>query len=83
MKRVRRWSVRLDRLTARLKGWRIYAIALLAALPDILNALGAVDFTALGLAPGLSIKVSGAITLLRLMLPLYLEKLRRAREQRR
>ena len=78
MKRFRRWRTRVRNILAPLSGWKVYLVALVLALPDILDGLGAVDLSAF-FPPAVGAKVALLLTLLRLVLGSYLRTLAAAR----
>lgn len=66
----------INRMNERLKGWRVYAISLLIALPDILNGLGGVDFATIW--PNSGAKVGTYLMIARLVAAPLIMNLRRA-----
>jgi hypothetical protein len=69
----------LARVNARFKGLRVYALAVLLALPDILNGLAGFDFSDV-IPFGWATKVGTGVGLLRLVLiPIIVQVRRGAR----
>ncbi|MCJ2131393.1 hypothetical protein [Methylobacterium sp. E-045] len=69
--RVRAWL-------SSLKGWRTYLVAFVLALPEILEGLGAVDFSAV-LPAAIASKVGLILLVARLVLAPYLRTLAAAK----
>lgn len=69
-----RARLRLHRWYAAAKGWRIYALALLLSVPDILDALVGVDLTPL-LPPGSATKVAALLAIARVVLGITIRRL--------
>lgn len=67
----------LRRLNKRLKGWRIYLVAVAIASPDILNGLAGIDFTAL-LPSGWATRAGAIVAIARVVAIPVLMQLRRA-----
>ncbi|MFK5600270.1 hypothetical protein ACFZ8E_25205 [Methylobacterium sp. HMF5984] len=70
----------LQRINARLVGVRIYLLAVLFSLPDILNALVGFDWTLVLPAgcEGYGARIGAGLTLARLVLPPVLKSIRDA-----
>ncbi|WP_238180450.1 hypothetical protein [Methylobacterium haplocladii] len=67
----------VQRINARLVGVRIYLLALLFSLPDILNAVVGFDWSLI-LPPEYGVKIGAVLTLARLALPPVLKSIRDA-----
>lgn len=65
---------RLRRCYAAAKGYRVYALALLLALPDMLDALAGADLAPI-LPEGWGTVVGGWLAVLRIVLGIYLRRL--------
>lgn len=61
-------------MLASLRGYRVYLLAFVLALPDILDALGAVDLSAL-VPPGYASKAAAALALARIVLGTTIRRL--------
>lgn len=75
---VRRWRTRVRACLSALTGWRTYLVALVLAMPEILDGLGAVDFNAYLPAP-IAAKAGLILLVARLVLAPYLRTLAAAR----
>ncbi|MET3485995.1 hypothetical protein [Methylobacterium sp. 1973] len=64
----------LLRWYAAARGYRIYALALILAVPDILDALAGVDFTVL-LPPGWGAKAASILAILRVVLGIVIRRM--------
>lgn len=69
-----RARLRLRRWYAAAKGYRVYAVALLLALPDILDGLTGVDLTPF-LPPGGSVKIATGMAIARIVVGIYIRRL--------
>ena len=76
MRRARFGRIRLGLLRwyAAARGYRIYALALVLAVPDILDALAGVDFTVL-LPPGWGAKAASILAILRVVLGIVIRRM--------
>lgn len=69
MKRFRLWRTRARAVLAVLKGWKIYLVAVLLALPDVLSAVVGFDWAQVLPAgyEGYGAKIGAGLGLLRLI----------------
>ncbi|WP_020094959.1 hypothetical protein [Methylobacterium sp. 285MFTsu5.1] len=76
MLRDRSHRIRLGimRWYAAARGYRIYALALVLAVPDVLDALAGVDFTVL-LPPGWGAKAASILAIARVVLGVVIRRL--------
>lgn len=72
--RYHRLMARLRRWYAAAKGYRVYALAFLLALPDMLDALAGADLTPI-LPEGWGTVVGGWLAVGRIVLGIYLRRL--------
>lgn len=70
----RRVRLGIMRWYAAARGYRIYAVAFVLAVPDILDALAGVDFTVL-LPPGWGAKAASILAILRVVLGIVIRRL--------
>ena len=71
---VFRARLRLHRWFTAAKGYRVYLLALLLALPDMLDALAGVDLTPF-VPPGYSAKVASGLAIARILVGIYIRRL--------